>query len=65
MANKTIKVENEVVKELKEGAEDLDIVKWFVESGSVLRFPDQIPFKENLCTVLGEIIKSGQEIKIE
>ena len=27
MANKTIKVENEVVKELKEGAEDLDIVK--------------------------------------
>lgn len=45
--------------------EDLDIVKWFVESGSVLRFPDQIPFKENLCTVLGEIIKSGQEIKIE
>ncbi|MBK7055744.1 MAG: type III PLP-dependent enzyme [Leptospiraceae bacterium] len=27
MANKTIKVENKVVKELKEGAEDLDIVK--------------------------------------
>lgn len=31
--------------------EDLDIVKWFVESGSVLRFPEQIPFKENLCTL--------------
>ncbi|MCB1145078.1 MAG: hypothetical protein KDK54_22735, partial [Leptospiraceae bacterium] len=27
MANKTIKVENEVVNELREGAEDLDIVK--------------------------------------
>jgi ornithine decarboxylase len=27
MANKTIKVENEVVKELKEGAEELDIIK--------------------------------------
>ena len=31
--------------------EDLSIVKWFVSSGSVLRFPDQIPFKENLCTL--------------
>lgn len=31
--------------------DDLEIVKWFVLSGSVLRFPDQIPFKENLCTL--------------
>jgi hypothetical protein len=31
--------------------EDLDVVKFFVESGSALRFPDQIPFKENLCTL--------------
>lgn len=31
--------------------EDLNIVKFFVESGSILRFPDQIPFKENLCTL--------------
>jgi hypothetical protein len=31
--------------------DDLDVVKFFVESGSVLRFPDQIPFKENLCTL--------------
>lgn len=45
--------------------EDLDIVKFFVNSGSVLRFPDQIPFKENLCTVLGEIIQSGKEIVFE
>lgn len=31
--------------------EDLGIIKWFVESKSVLRFPDRIPFKENLCTL--------------
>lgn len=31
--------------------EDLNIIKWFVESGSTLRFPDVIPFKENLCTL--------------
>jgi hypothetical protein len=31
--------------------DDLDVIVWFVNSGSVLRFPDQIPFKENLCTL--------------
>lgn len=33
--------------------QDLDIVKWFVESGEKLVFPDVIPFKENLCTLAG------------
>ena len=28
--------------------DDQEVIKFFVESGSVLRFPDQIPFKENL-----------------
>jgi hypothetical protein len=31
--------------------DDLEVIGWFVNSGSVLRFPDQIPFKENLCTL--------------
>lgn len=31
--------------------EDLCVIEWFVSSGNVLRFPDQIPFKENLCTL--------------
>lgn len=31
--------------------DDLEVVKWFVSSGSTLRFPDAIPFKENLCTL--------------
>ena len=30
---------------------DLDIVKWFVNSGLELRMPAVIPFKENLCTL--------------
>lgn len=31
--------------------QDLEIIKWFVNSGEKLVFPSQIPFKENLCTL--------------
>ncbi len=31
--------------------DDLNIVKWFCENDVELRFPEQIPFKENLCTL--------------
>ena len=31
--------------------DDMEIVKWFVESNTPLIFPEQIPFKENLCTL--------------
>lgn len=30
---------------------DLEVVKWFVNSGEKLVFPNEIPFKENLCTL--------------
>lgn len=30
---------------------DLQVVEWFVKSGEKLKFPDTIPFKENLCTL--------------
>ena len=30
---------------------DLEIVKWFVNSGEKLVFPNTVPFKENLCTL--------------
>lgn len=33
--------------------QDMEIVKWFVENGEPLIFPDVIPFKENLCTLAG------------
>jgi len=32
---------------------DLEVIKWFVNSGKKLVFPDVIPFKENLCTLAG------------
>lgn len=31
--------------------QDLEIIKWFVETKQTLVFPDTIPFKENLCTL--------------
>ena len=31
--------------------QDMEVVKWFVESGEKLVFPQVIPFKENLCTL--------------
>jgi len=31
--------------------EDLGIIKWFVKTNTILKFPQQIPFKENLCTL--------------
>lgn len=31
--------------------DDLEIVKWFVDSEQKLIFPEVIPFKENLCTL--------------
>lgn len=31
--------------------QDLEIIKWFVESNRILMFPEQIPFKENLMTL--------------
>ena len=37
------------------------ILKYFVESGITLKFPDTIPFKENLCVVLAELSKKEVE----
>lgn len=41
---------------------DLEIVKFFVENGEKLVFPNVIPFKENLCTVIGECLKSNRNV---
>jgi hypothetical protein len=32
-------------------SDDLNVVKYFVSEGYELRFPDTVPFKENLCTL--------------
>jgi hypothetical protein len=39
---------------------DLEVVKWFVNNGEKLEFPNIIPFKENLCTVIGECVISNR-----
>jgi hypothetical protein len=44
--------------------EDLDIVKFFVESGSALRFPDQIPFKENMSTLVSIGVKLDVKLTV-
>jgi hypothetical protein len=33
--------------------DDMEIVEWFVNNNLELRFPNVIPFKENLCTLAG------------
>ena len=38
---------------------DKNVVKWFLSSGRTLEMPDQIPFKENLCFLVGEMIEMG------
>jgi hypothetical protein len=40
---------------------DLDIIKWFIKTNQKLVFPEVIPFKENLCVVLGELFLNGRE----
>lgn len=41
---------------------DLQVIKWFISSRQTLLFPETIPFKENLCTIFSEIIKTGYKI---
>jgi hypothetical protein len=45
--------------------EDQEIVSWFIQSGQTLRYPSTIPFKENLCHVLGALYASGRELGVE
>lgn len=33
--------------------DDLETIRWFVLTSNELRFPETIPFKENLCTLAG------------
>lgn len=32
---------------------DLSVLEWFIDSGRTLKFPDVIPFKENMCVLAG------------
>lgn len=39
---------------------DMRIIKWFVNNYLFLEFPEVIPFKENLCTILGLLSEIGR-----
>jgi len=39
---------------------DLKVLEWFVAEYPFLTFPESIPFKENLCTMIGKLITTGR-----
>ena len=41
---------------------DMKVVEWFLKNYPTLVFPSVIPFKENLCTVLGYFVKNNISI---
>lgn len=41
---------------------DLNTIVWFIKNCENLVFPESIPFKENLCTVLGALVMSGRSL---
>lgn len=42
---------------------DLDVIKWFIVNYPTIVFPEVIPFKENLCTIFGELIAANRDLK--
>lgn len=42
---------------------DLDVIKWFIVNYPTVVFPEVIPFKENLCTIFGELIAANRDLK--
>lgn len=42
---------------------DLEILNWFIKEYPNLEFPESIPFKENLCSMLGTLIQSGRDLR--
>lgn len=41
---------------------DLQVISWFVKNYSTLEFPTTIPFKENLCTMIGTLIAEKRDL---
>ena len=41
---------------------DLSVIEWFVKNYPTLEFPEIIPFKENLCTIIGVLVKENREL---
>lgn len=41
---------------------DLKVIVWFVKNYKVLKFPERIPFKENLSVLLGTLIEEKRDL---
>lgn len=42
--------------------EDKTIVEWFVDKHDTQEYPNEIPFKENLCLIVGKLLEKGEDI---
>ena len=42
--------------------EDKKTVKWFIDNKTMLTYPENIPFKENLCYVAALLLEDGKDI---
>ena len=42
---------------------DKRIVQWFLDNASLLPFPDEIPFKENMCIVGAYMVENGISVE--
>ena len=44
--------------------QDQKVISWFVDNYPNLQFPETIPFKENLCSIMGQLIKKNSDFSI-
>lgn len=42
--------------------QDSEVISWFVNNYVNLKFPEKISFKENLCLIIGELIKQKKNL---
>jgi len=42
--------------------EDRTIVEWFIDKHDTQEYPTEIPFKENLCLIVGKLLEKNQDI---
>lgn len=42
--------------------EDKAIIEWFIDKHDTQNYPEEIPFKENLCLIVGKLLQKGEDI---
>lgn len=41
---------------------DLKVIEWFIGNYPTIVFPEKIPFKENLCTIIGKLVSMKRDL---